>query len=242
MGLQLAMAVRMLLTQKNRLPVAQVQQKERLVHPQEDHVAKCAFNFDIPFQQANVTRNFYSGRGADRPESKRDRYAIYHTKPETMATKLGEKGDPIQLSANYFELKKSPTYELLQYRVDFQPECELAAARKYLMYTQRSLLGAYLYDTQNSVYLTHRLAQDETTVCGEDKAGNKHDISLKFTSILSADTREHLQVLNLILRRSMEGLKLQLIGRNLFDPMGKVSSKKEKTNPIFKSSGNFVSI
>lgn len=120
---------------------------------------------------------------------------------------------------------------MVMYRLDFEPECELAAKRKYLMYTQRDLLGAYLYDTRNSVYLTHRLSQDLITVDTADREKNPFKITIKFGTIVSMDTRESLQVLNLILRRSMEGLNLQLIGRNLFDAKAKVSSNNEqKTN------------
>lgn len=110
------------------------------------------------------------------------------------------------------------------YRVDFLPECELPATRKYLIYTQRDLLGAYLYDTKNSVYLTHRLNQDNTEVETADRAGNPVKLTIRLGTIVQMDTRESLQVLNLILRRAMEGLKLELIGRNLFDAAGRVSS------------------
>lgn len=109
------------------------------------------------------------------------------------------------------------------YRIDFDPECALAADRKYLMYTQRDLLGSYLYDTQNSVYLTHRLPNDITRVESLDRQKTKYTMTIKFGTTVPMDTRESLQVLNLILRRSMEGLRLELIGRNLFDPAGRVS-------------------
>lgn len=165
------------------------------------------------------------GRSNDKSERpKRDRYEIIRTQPEGMTTKMGSSGDHLRLKANFFELMKRPDYEMVMYRVDFEPECELAPVRKYLMYTQRKLLGAYLYDTRNSVYLTHRLPQDTITVDTEDKEKNPFKITIKFGTIVSMDTRESLQVLNLILRRAMEGLNLQLIGRNLFDPLGKVSS------------------
>lgn len=129
----------------------------------------------------------------------------------------------IPLRANYFELRERPNYEMVMYRVDFEPEIELAPKRKYLMYTQRDLFGAYLYDTKNSVYLTHRLPQDLYTVDTEDRENVPYKMTIKFGTIVSMDTRESLQVLNLILRRAMEGLNLQLIGRNLFDPKGLVS-------------------
>lgn len=155
-------------------------------------------------------------------KKRRDRYAIIRTVPDTFTTKEGSTGEVIKLKANYFELMKRPAYELLMYRVDFEPECESAPKRKFLMYTQRTLLGGYLYDTQNSIYLTHRLPQDVMTFESKDKESVTYKITIKFGTIVPPDSREHLQVLNLILRRSMEGLRLQLFGRNLFDPLGKV--------------------
>lgn len=113
---------------------------------------------------------------------------------------------------------------MVMYRVDFNPECELAPKRKYLMYTLRDELGAYLYDTKNSVYLTHRLQRRDTDPFKTfDREKNPFEITIKFGTTVSMDTRESLQTLNLILRRAMEGLNLQLIGRNLFDPVAKVS-------------------
>lgn len=160
---------------------------------------------------------------ANQKREKRDRYEILTTKPNDAPQKQGSSGELIHLKANYFELRQRPNYEMVMYRVDFDPECELPPKRKYLMYTQRELFGAYLYDTRNSVYLTHRLPQDLLTVDTMDRENNPYKMTIKFGTIVSMDTRESLQVLNLILRRSMEGLNLQLIGRNLFDPQGLVS-------------------
>lgn len=176
-------------------------------------------------------RSSSAGRRGDKSEDKtdrprRDRYQIINTVPANFTTKKGVEGDPIRLKANFFELVKRPNYEMVMYRIDFHPEVDMAPKRKYLMYTQRNLLGAYLYDTQNSVYLTHRLSQDVITVDTQDRENNAYKMTIKFGTIVSMETRESLQVLNLILRRAMEGLQLQLIGRNLFDPLGKVSFLK----------------
>lgn len=145
--------------------------------------------------------------------------------PETFTSKKGTMGQPLRLRANYFELVKRPEYEMVMYRIDFEPEVELAAKRKYLMFSIRDLFGSYLYDTKNSVYLTHRLRDNVTIREAKDREENSYKITIKFGTIVSMDTRESLQVLNLILRRAMEGLKLQLIGRNLFDALAKVSSR-----------------
>ncbi|KAJ6632990.1 Protein piwi, partial [Pseudolycoriella hygida] len=150
-----------------------------------------------------------------------DRYEIVRTRGDVV-DKKGKAGTVIKLKANYFKLEKCPEYEMLAYRVDFDPECEDAPTRKYLMYTQRDLLGAYLYDTANKFYTTHKLQSEEFTVQTKDRKLNNYELRIKQTEILQMDTRESLQVLNLILRRAMEGLQLQLVGRNLFDALGKI--------------------
>lgn len=51
----------------------------------------------------------------------------------------------------------------------------------------------------------------------------EYHVTLKFTGVISMSEAQSIHVLNLILRRAMDGLKLETIGRNKFDPLAKVS-------------------
>lgn len=163
-----------------------------------------------------------SGSNTRPDRQKRDRLEIIVSREKHLTTKQGKTGTPLQLTGNFFKLLKKPTWSLYQYRVDFKPDIEIPGLRKRLMYEQKPLLGGYLFDSKNTVYLTQKLKDNPTEVNTKDREENPIQIGFKWVGIIEMNTRESLQVLNIILRRSMEGLKLQLIGRNFFDAAARV--------------------
>ena len=74
-----------------------------------------------------------------------------------------------------------------------------------------------MFDTKNTIYLTQKLKQDPFVVDATDREGKVYKITVKYAAIVDMTSSTSLQILNLILRRAMDGLKLQLVGRNLFD-------------------------
>lgn len=146
---------------------------------------------------------------------------IIRTKPEKLEGKQGNSGQTVTLQANYFKLLKKPTWCLYQYRVDFKPELALAGLRNRMIFEQKAKLGGYLFDG-TMLFVTQKLDSDLVEFMSKDREGNPIQTLLKFVGQVAMTTASSLQVLNLILRRSMEGLKLQLIGRNFFDAAAKV--------------------
>lgn len=147
---------------------------------------------------------------------------MVHTKPASLESKRGKSGQAVRLQANYFTLVKKPEWSLYQYRVDFTPECEVEKIRNRLLYEQKPLLGGFIYDKRNQLYLTRKLREDAVEVNSADREGKEYKIMFRFVGLVMMDTKESLQTLNLILKRAMRGLKLQLVGRNLFDAAAKV--------------------
>ena len=150
-------------------------------------------------------------------------------KPKAVATttKRGSSGRVIKLSANYFSLNKSPEFDLVQYRVDLVPDVEVTMIRKAILREQKSTLGEFLFDG-STMYLTRKLPDAVTTIYTKKKDGSDLQIILKYVNVVSMNDDTSLQTLNIILRSSMEGLKLQLVGRNLFDPVAKIDIKEHK--------------
>lgn len=144
------------------------------------------------------------------------------TRPKTVTSKIGISGKLIQLQANYFCLDRKPDWQIYQYRVDFKPDVPSDRVRKYLVYTQKEMLGGYLFDG-TQIFVTKKLEGDiiERTAKGriDDET---YLIIFKYAAQVSMSESTSLQVLNLILRRSMDCLQLQLVGRNFFDPDAKV--------------------
>lgn len=151
--------------------------------------------------------------------------SFYKTRPESSVnTKMGTSGTPLSLKANYFPIKKMKNFEMIQYRVDFSPNIELDRSRKFLLFTQKNHLGGFLYDGGNSLFLSKRLPNEITDFTSKLRDETVVKITIKNTgNIITMTDGMSLQILNIIMRRSMDGLKLQLVGRNLFDAANKVS-------------------
>lgn len=157
---------------------------------------------------------------------KRDRLEMVVSRTDAGQTKKGTSGKPLQLQANYFRLLKKPSWSLYQYHVNFEPKIELVGLRKRFIYEQKPILGGYLYDNNAILYLTQRIPNDLLQVQAQDRDGNAYAMTIKWTSIVEMTTKESLQVLNVILRRSMDGLHLQLINRNLYDAANKIDIRE----------------
>lgn len=128
------------------------------------------------------------------------------------------------MSANYFQLIKAPTFKFTQYRIDFEPEVDLMILRKVFIGQQRELLGGYLYDGDNLLFLTHTLPEDRLEFEVQSREGGHYKMTLKKTGmVIQMTDGMAMQILNLILRRAMDGLHMELVGRNLYDAESRVS-------------------
>lgn len=154
-------------------------------------------------------------------------YTICDTRPPSLNSKKGTSGQPITIQTNFFRLAKSPSWSLYQYRVDFKPDVEHSGLRKALVAQQRQNFGCgYLFDG-TLLYLSKKLtaATDPIIFQSKSREEDNYEISLKFTSVVSMKTSASLQILNLILRKAMQGLKMQLVARNYYDAAAKVRTQ-----------------
>lgn len=146
-----------------------------------------------------------------------------------MNSKKGEAGKIIDLKPNGFKALKGKHFEFQQYRVDFIPEIDIAIVRKALIREHKKIVGGYLYDGVSTIYLTKSLEKESTDFAGKLKDDSLVKITIKKThNLITATDGRVLQLLNLILRRAMEGLKLQLVGRNFYDAAAAIELKDYK--------------
>ncbi|KAG4079046.1 hypothetical protein HA402_001701 [Bradysia odoriphaga] len=157
--------------------------------------------------------------------SVRDRQILY---PDLVITKnagvskQGNTGKEVSLTTNHFRLIKKPNWQLYQYRVDFSPLIELQGFMNKLIREQKANLGAFLFDG-TVLFLGKKLHNDVTEYMSKDRDDNPIQIKVKFVKLISMLNGESIQILNLILRRSMAALQLQLVGRNFFDALAKIN-------------------
>lgn len=129
----------------------------------------------------------------------------------------------IELVANYFVVNKTKNFNVTCYRLDFEPEVELRKVRSGLIFQQKSKLGVFLYDGESQIYLLQSLPEDPMTLRSTSREKEVYKLKFRKTREIVYTDATFLQVLNLVMRNTMRGLKLQLVGRNYYDPAAKVS-------------------
>ncbi|XP_030382857.1 protein aubergine-like [Scaptodrosophila lebanonensis] len=151
---------------------------------------------------------------------------VVPSRPSEVVSKSGTSGTQITVQANYFKILKRPEWTIYQYRVDFSPDVDNTRLRRAYLNEHRSLLGGYIFDgsllfcakqfkcPQNSVYVLELVTKN--------RADESIYIKIKAAGTVEKADIQQFHVLNLILRRAMEGLKLELVSRNFFDPMAKI--------------------
>lgn len=84
-------------------------------------------------------------------------------------------------------------------------------------------IGGFLFDG-TQLFLTRELETDrgKLTLDSKTRTDEAYKLTLKFTKVVQMHEQESLQILNLILRRATQGMKLQLVGRNYYDAQSKV--------------------
>lgn len=148
---------------------------------------------------------------------------IYVTRPQQLQSKKGTDGQPVRLQTNYFKVLRRPQWDLFQYHVEFEPLIFLPGLRKMLIAQHQERLGGYLF-TGSEIYLTKKAdpEKDQIELSSESREGDKYTVKMVLVSTVAMQTELSLQILNVILRKAMHGLKLQLVGRNFFDSVAKV--------------------
>nr|XP_033336473.1 piwi-like protein Siwi [Megalopta genalis] len=159
------------------------------------------------------------GRGAMR--GRRVILPEIHTKPANLATKIGTTGQPVTLQANYFKLLATTDWCLYQYRVDFAPEEDRTVVRKGLLRLHRETVGAYVFD--GTVLYTSRRLQDNFELWSVRQSDDqKIRITIRLVGDMAKGDQHYLQFFNIIMRKCLDLLKLQLVGRDYFDARSKI--------------------
>lgn len=163
------------------------------------------------------------------------------TKPHDNATQHNPRAMQnvtfVRLEANYFALqskKHCEEWRIYKYHVTFEPECVLKRLQIFLVSQHKTKIGGYLFDG-TQLFTTHNLHGDSKTVKFKSETKDKtvYKIRMSFTRIVAMSDQESLQVLNLIQRRNMMGLHLQLVGRNYYDPQNMVNNELRQILNLF---------
>lgn len=129
----------------------------------------------------------------------------------------------LELTANFFPVRKVKNFSVTCYRIDFVPEVELRKVRGGLIFQHKAKLGPFSYDGANMLYLMQALPKSPLTLQSVSRENEEYQLKLVETRTIEYTEGMFLQVLNLAVRNAMRGLSLQLVGRNFYDPAAQVS-------------------
>ena len=165
------------------------------------------------------------GRGATR--GRRDRASDYlvRTRPDNLESKQGSGGEQITISANFFALVAKPNWRLLKYRVDMVPEIDVTKIRKGLLYSHKDVLGSVIFDGTLLFTDTRLVADNQPLVLNSKREsdGQVVVITIRLVEEIQPTDFHYTQFFNIVLRRCMEKMKMQLVGRNYYDPGAKIA-------------------
>ncbi|XP_043599743.1 piwi-like protein Siwi isoform X2 [Bombus pyrosoma] len=148
------------------------------------------------------------------------------TRPEHLVTKRGESGTEIVMQTNYFKLVTTTDWCLYHYRVDFYPDEDRNPIRKGLLKSHKDALGPYVFDG-TVLYSNKRLEQTEFW-SKRISDGLDIKIVLRLTGDMQKGDHGYLQFFNIIMRRCLELLKLQIVGRDYYDANDKIDVQGQR--------------
>lgn len=169
----------------------------------------------------NFVLKFFLGgsvRGAGRKEKITNE--TINTRP-TLNSKEGEEGQPVKLTTNYFKFLSRESMRIYQYIVEFEPEIPISVLKKGLISEHKSRIGGYVFDG-TTMYTIQNLGEQFNLRSIALKSKEEYKITVSFTRMIDMTSQEALQVFNIIMRRCLDTLQMQQVGRNFYDPAAKI--------------------
>ena len=168
-----------------------------------------------------------AGRGSTRGRRDRAEEWVRRTRPDEIDSKVGKSGKAVNVTTNYFNLLKRPSWRLFKYRVDMVPEEDHMKRRKALLYVHKETLPQMMFDG-TLAFMVDRMDQDPMVLESTNRDGTVVRITLRLVEELTPNDFHYMQFFNIVLRKVMEGLGLTQIRRDFFDPKAKKELKQYK--------------
>lgn len=112
---------------------------------------------------------------------------------------------------------------LFQYRVDFNPDIDHTGQKKGLMrVAMKDILKGYLFDG-TAMYTPRRLQPEPYECVVQSQSGENIRINVRLVGDVEWGDRHYIQLFNLIIRKCLTLMNLQLVHREYYDPQSKVT-------------------
>lgn len=152
--------------------------------------------------------------------SRRKMEPIFVSRPSTLVDKKGKIGAEVNLESNHFKLMTVPNWCLYQYRVDFVPEEDRTFVRKGMLRLHKEKVGPHIFD--GTLLYTNTRLPDKMEFLTMRKCDNTPvNITICLVGTLSPEDPHYSVIFNIIMRKTLEYLELQLVGRDFYDAKNK---------------------
>ncbi|XP_054710700.1 piwi-like protein 1 [Uloborus diversus] len=141
-----------------------------------------------------------------------------NTRPAHCQDKRGSSGTGIALYANFFEVLSKPTWCVFQYHCEFSPVVESSRMRRSFMREHKEKFGdCYIFDGMSDLKTVTQLGEGAEFFSQRRTDGENIRITVKRVAELAPNHPELGRLFNTQMRRNLQHLKFQLLGRHYFD-------------------------
>ncbi|CAG2106969.1 unnamed protein product, partial [Medioppia subpectinata] len=147
--------------------------------------------------------------------------ALLRTIPAHVKVKSGEGGAPVKVVANYFRLNTPKDVLIYDYHVDFEPNVEARVMRKAMLFgaAKEAFGNVMVFDGMSNIKSTNLLPAVETEYFAKRRTDDADiKITVRRAGEIAWGAQEMMRMYNTQMRRNLQLLKWNLIGRHYFHP------------------------
>jgi len=143
--------------------------------------------------------------------------------------KEGTAGQKCSIVSNFFKVKKLPVFTgLFQYNVSFDPDIQSNKLKSALLHDLDDILGTTRCFDGMTMFLPKKLEEPTTTKTVTTRQGNDITIKIMFTNAVPENSPSVVQLMNILFRKQLRAMDMQLVGRNYYHPDRKIDIKAHK--------------
>ena len=159
--------------------------------------------------------------------------------------KTGKRGTSVNMRSNFYQLKMAAAWSMYQYHVSFEPEEDRTMVKRILFRdVAKSMHLGYMFDG-TQLYTAKLLMKGDGTpmipgdtitfqVKGYRNRGKPNEemydcgITIQLTKKLPTGSPVYNQLYNVLIKKCLFGMNLELMGRNFFDPNAGIKLEQQR--------------
>ena len=110
----------------------------------------------------------------------------------------------------------------------FNPDIQSPKLKSALLYDMEDVMGKTRCFDGMTLFLPIKLSEDVTIKQVTTRQGNDITIKVMFTNVVPENSPSRVQLMNILFRKQLRALKMQLVGRNYYHPDKKIDIRAHK--------------